>query len=180
MPEPARPTTPPGRPSESWTYMLSSQSRAGNCGHAGSVAKRLKIRSRRGCAPVCGKLPTSEGAAKKRGCSILTLLGSGENHAASTPCTISEIRTSCSEAQYSSKARVLRARWEGVFRGFEVLLEGICRDAARLDGGRGGAHAGRGNRAQHLHLQCGQRAVAAPTALSPARPVGADRRAPQE
>ena len=31
----ARSTTAPGRPSEYWTYMLSSQSRAGNCGHAG-------------------------------------------------------------------------------------------------------------------------------------------------
>src|ERR1019366_6302528 len=111
MREVARSTTTPGRPSEYWTYMLSSQSRAGNCGHAGRVAKRLKIRSTRGCAPVCGKLPTSEGAAKKRGCSILPLLGSGENHTASTPCTISEIRTSCSEAQYNSKTRVLR--WGG-------------------------------------------------------------------
>src|ERR1035441_2350870 len=117
MREVARSTTTPGRPSEYWTYMLSSQSRAGNCGHAGSVAKRLKIRSTRGCATVCGKLPTSECAAKKRGCSILPLLGSGENHTASTPCTISEIRTSCSEAQYNSKTRVLRARVaEGVSR----------------------------------------------------------------
>src|ERR1035441_9264597 len=108
MREVARSTTTPGRPSEYWTYMLSSQSRAGNCGHAGRVAKRLKIWSTRGCATVCGKLPTSEGAAKKRGCSILPLLGSGENHTASTPCTISEIRTSCSEAQYNSKTHVLR------------------------------------------------------------------------
>src|ERR1017187_3116641 len=108
MREASRSTTTPGRPSEYWTYMLSSQSRAGNCGHAGRFAKRLKIRSTRGCGPVCGKLPTSEGAAKKRGCCILPLLGSGENHTASTPRTISEIRTSCSEAQYNPKTRVLR------------------------------------------------------------------------
>ena len=87
----ARSTTAPGRPSEYCTYMLSSQSLAGNCGHAGSIAKRLKMPSTRGCASVCGKLPTSEGAAKKRGCCMLLLLASGENRTASTPCTISEI-----------------------------------------------------------------------------------------
>src|ERR1035438_5778943 len=109
----ARSTTAPGRPSEYWTYMLSNQSRAGNCGHAGSAVKRLKIPSTRGCASMCGKLPTSEGAAKKRGCCILRLLGSGENHTASTPCTISEIGTSCSEAQYNSETRFFSGRGEG-------------------------------------------------------------------
>src|ERR1035441_8077404 len=149
MREVARSTTTPGRPSEYWTYMLSSQSRAGNWGHAGKVAKRLKRRSTRGCAAVCGKLPTSEGAAKKRGCCILPLLGSGENHTASTPCTISEIRTSCSEAQYNSKTQFRgqrsrtgdrrgcqrisgkrRRKFAGSLvspRGFAGLLESICR-----------------------------------------------------
>src|SRR5271157_3299429 len=36
----------------------------------------------------------------------------GENHTASTPYTISEIRTSCSGAQYNSKTRVLREVWQ--------------------------------------------------------------------
>src|ERR1035438_10916610 len=130
MREVARSTTTPGRPSEYWTYMLSSQSRAGNWGHAGRVAKRLKRRSTRGCAAVCGKLPTSEGAAKKRGCCILPLLGSGENHTASTPGTISEIRTSCSDAQYNSKTRVLRAGVGGYWGAFAGTPPGVMAAAS--------------------------------------------------
>src|ERR1017187_4813062 len=104
----ARSTTARGSPSECWTYMLSSQSRAGNCGHAGRAVKRLKMWSTRPCGSVCGKLPTSEGAAQKRGCCILQLLRSGENHTASTPCVISENRTCCSKAQYNPEPRFLR------------------------------------------------------------------------
>src|ERR1035438_9912998 len=86
----ARSTTAPGRPSEYWTYMLSSQSRTGNCGHAGSAVKRLRMRSTRGRGSVCGKLPTSEGAAEKRG-RCMTPTPSGDvNRTATTPCAISD------------------------------------------------------------------------------------------
>src|ERR1035437_1304033 len=123
----ARSTTAPGRPSEYWTYMLSSQSRAGNCGHAGSTVKRLKISSTRPRGSVCGKLPTSEGAAQKRGCCILQLLRSSENRTASTPCAIPEIRIRCSDSITRSRAfcRQGRAKAKPVQR---------CRSGHWMDG----------------------------------------------
>src|ERR1035437_18743 len=123
----ARSTTAPGRPSEYWTYMLSSQSRAGNCGHAGSTVKRLKISSTRPRESVCGKLPTSEGAAQKRGCCILQLLRSSENRTASTPCAIPEIRIRCSDSITRSRAvcRQGRAKAKPVQR---------CRSGHWMDG----------------------------------------------